>query len=232
MPYRRLPNTDASRLKALKTVLGREDVYTVRNRFLDWKTLNRARTVYDKLLTANEQYRVAYAAQMRGVGKGEKLQHHATMYVSHFLQVLAMSVERGEIKKSVLALYGLSEDAPLLPNMRTAAGLLECGQAAVEGERQRLKSGGRPIYNPTIGMVSTHLDIFKENYERQESLRERTSQAVQVLKTIRPEADEVLLDLWNQIEKHFSGEPPETRFAECRKYGVVYYYRRNEPHTY
>ena len=31
MPYRRLPKTDAARLKALKTLLDNNDIYTVRN---------------------------------------------------------------------------------------------------------------------------------------------------------------------------------------------------------
>lgn len=56
MPYRRLPKTDAARLRALKTLLDNNDIYTVRNRFIDWKTLNRAQPAYDRLLTASEQY--------------------------------------------------------------------------------------------------------------------------------------------------------------------------------
>lgn len=232
MPYRRLPNTDASRLRALKTLLESNDIYTVRNRFIDWKTLNRAQPAYDKLLTASEQYRLCYAAQLRNTGKGDKLQRNATMYVSHFLQVLMMSVERGEIKKSSLKLYGLEEDCNALPNIKNVSGLLEWGRLAVEGEKARIKKGGRPIYNPTIGMVSTHLDIFRENNEQQKRLQDRTAQALENLKKIRPEVDGVLLELWNQIEAKFKNEPPEVRFTECRKYGVVYYYRRKEEHLY
>lgn len=232
MPYRRLPNTDASRLRALKTLLDSNDIYTVRNRFIDWKTLNRAQPAYDKLLTASEQYRLCYAAQLRNTGKGDKLQRNATMYVSHFLQVLMMSVERGEIKKSSLKLYGLEEDCNALPNIKNVSGLLEWGRLAVEGEKARIKKGGRPIYNPTIGMVSTHLDIFRENNEQQKRLQDRTAQALENLKKIRPEVDGVLLELWNQIEANFKNEPPEVRFTECRKYGVVYYYRRKEEHLY
>lgn len=81
-------------------------------------------------------------------------------------------------------------------------------------------------------MVSTHLDIFKENNEQQKRLQERTAQALEALKAIRPEVDEVLLELWNQIEENFKNEPPEVRFSECRKYGVIYYYRKREEHLY
>ena len=69
MPYRRLPKTDAARLRALKTVLDSNELYTVRNRFVDWQTINRAQPAYDRLLTAAEQYRLTYSAQLRGVGK-------------------------------------------------------------------------------------------------------------------------------------------------------------------
>lgn len=213
-------------------MLDNNEIYTVRNRFIDWKTLNRAQPAYDRLFTALEQYKVSYAAQLRGAGKGDKLQRNATMYVSHFLQVLLMSVERGEIKRTNLKLYGLDESATALPNIKTVGGLIKWGVQAVEGEKARIKKGGRPIYNPTIGMVSTHLDIFKENNDQQKRLQGRTAQALEALKTIRPEVDEVLLELWNQIEEHFKDEPSEVRFAECRKYGIVYYYRRREEHLY
>jgi len=231
MPYRRLPKTDAARLKALKTVLDNNELYTVRNRFIEWKTLNGARTAYDKLLTATEQYRITYSAQLRGAYKLDKLQHNATIYVSHFLQVLMMSVERGEIKKGCLGLYGLEENATSLPNIKTQGGLSDWGKKVIEGEKARIKQGGRPIYNPTIGMVSTHIDIFMEGYEQQKRLKERTDRALKNLKDVRPEVDAVVLDLWNQVEANFRNEPQETRLNECRRFGVVYYYRRGEGKT-
>ena len=228
MPYRKLPRTDAARLRALKTVLENNELYTVRNRFVDWDTINRAQPAYDRLLTAVEQYRVTYTAQLRSVGKADRLQRNAVMYVSHFLQVLMMSVERGEIKKTALRLYGLDDDARTLPNIKSVGGLLKWGAMAVEGEKTRVRQGGRPIYNPTIGMVGTHLDIFKDCYEQQKRLRERTSRALDARREVRPEVDAVLLELWNQIEEHFKDEPLERRLDECRKLGVVYYYRKNE----
>ena len=161
MPYRRLPKTDTARLKALKTVLENNAIYTVRNRFIDWQTLNRAQPAYDRLLTATEQYRLTLATQVRNGKKIERYQRTALMYVSHFIQVLFMSVERGEIKKQVLPLYGFTADTMTLPKLNTPENLLEWGQKIAEGEQQRIKNGGRPVYNPSIGMVSTHYDIFR-----------------------------------------------------------------------
>lgn len=228
MPYRRLPKTDAARLRALKAVLDSSDLYTVRNRFIDWDVVNRAQSAYDRLLTATEQYRLTYSARLRGTGKADRLQRNAVMFVSHFLQVLMMSVERGEMKRSVLKLYGLEESATTLPNLKSVSNLLKWGEAAIEGEKARVRQGGRPIYNPTIGMVGTHLDIFKGSYEQQRRLQERTDRALDALRKVRPEVDAVLLDLWNQIENHYKDEPPAQRLEDCRRLGVIYYYRKNE----
>ena len=232
MPYRRLPKTDAARLKALRSLLDNNDIYTVRNRFIDWQSLNKAQPLYDRLYTACEQYKICVQAQTRSTRRIETLQCNATRYVSHFLQVLFMSIERRKNKKQQLPLYGLEPNTTTLPNIKNAEGLLDWGRKAIEGEKERIKKGGRPIYNPTIGMVSTHYDIFKDNYEQQRKLVERTQKAQNDIQKLRPQADEVLLDLWNQIEKHFENEPPEVRFPACRKFGIIYYYRLHEEHLY
>ena len=52
--------------------------------------------------------------------------------------------------------------------------------------------------------------------------------AAENLKKIRPEVDNVLCELWNQIEQHYKDEPADERLEKCRKLGVVYYYRKNE----
>lgn len=232
MPYRRLPKSDAARLKALKTLLDNNDIYTARKRFIDWKTLNRAQPLYDRLLTATEQLRLSRLALKRYNTRMGKLHHNAWMYVSHFIQVLIMSVERGEIRRSLLELYGLPQDATAVPDITTAGKLMEWGKKIVEGEKARVKKGGRPIYNPSLGMLNTHYDIFAEAVRQQQALQERCLKDSRDIQELRPKVDEVILDLWNQIEKHYESEPPKVRFKACRKFGVIYYYRRHEEHSY
>ena len=126
----------------------------------------------------------------------------------------------------------MSEDQTAVPSLKSAENVISWGEKIVEGEKRRVKAGGRPIYNPSIGMVSTHLDIFREQYNSQKALQEQSAKALENIQMLRPEVDDILLDLWNQVEKHFENEPPEVRYDECRKYGVVYYYRRHEEHLY
>ena len=230
MPYRRLPNTDKSRLSALKTLLDNNDIYMARDRFLEWKDINQARTCYDKLLTAVTQYEVDKKAQWRSGTKIDQLQKKAYMYESHFMQVLLMAVTRGEIKRSNLKLYGLEETATMIPVDNSIGSITEWGPKIISGEKNRVKKGGRPIYNPTIGMVETHFDIFKEAYDKQKALQKRTSEMEQRLKEIRPEIDELILRIWDQIEAHFSeaGKPVIDRVAACQRFGIRYYMRRKE----
>lgn len=227
MPYRRLPNTDKSRLKALSTLLENNELYTVRDRFIDWKDINKAKTAYDKLLTLVNQYEIDKKAQSRGKGRIDKLQRNAVLYMSHFMQVLRMSIERGEIKKKALEFYSLSDDMAAL-NFQTISILLEWGPKIIAGEKARLKKRGRPIYNPTIGMVSTHFEIYKEAYEKHQVLQRRTREMERQLKEVRPSIDELILKIWNDIENHFMGEKVIDRVEECEKYGIKYYYRRKE----
>lgn len=232
MPYRRLPKTDAARLKALKTLLESDVLYSIRNRFLDYQLVNRAQPAYERLLTANDQYKLSFQAQTRVTPKIEKAQRTALLFLNHFIQVLLMAVERGEVKRELLALYQLPEDTTAVPNLKSIDRLIEWGDKIVNGEKQRIKQGGRPIYNPAIGTVIAHMDVFKDTLEQQKKLQARTQRVQDELNNIRPEVDEIILEVWNQVEKHYENEPPEIRYPECRKLGIVYYYRRHEPHDY
>jgi len=232
MPYRRLPKTDLARLKALKVVLDNNDVYTAGSRIIDWKTLNKAQSVYDKLFDACQQYNISMNNQIRKSTKIAQLQRNAELYLSHFVQILYMSIERGEIKDTYMELYGLTPGNYILPNLKTCEGLIENGPKIVAGEKARIKKGGMPIYNPTIAKVAVHFEIFNDAYSNRKLLQSRTTVALGRVSALRDEVDGVIFDIWNQVEKAFVDLPPQRRFDECRKYGVVYYYRRNEPHIY
>ncbi len=230
MPYRRLPNTDSSRLKAMETLLENNDIYVARERFLEWKDINEARTLYDRLLTATKQYEIDRQAQRRSATRIEPLQRKAYLYLSHFIQVLLMSIMRGEIKRATLKLYGMDEKATQSPLMPTVSSIMEWAPKVVTGEKARIKRGGRPIYNPSIGMVQTHFDIFNETFAKQKQLQQRTHAMEQKLKEMRPSVDAVILRIWDQVEAHFSedGKLVADRVEDCKKFGVRYYLRRKE----
>jgi hypothetical protein len=149
----------------------------------------------------------------------------ARMYVSHFIQVLSMSIMRGEIARNKRAYYGLPEDEDTVPNLFSESSVLEWGVKVIEGERRRQGEGGVPIYNPTMGRVSVVFEIFRGMYEKQQTLQQRTNDALRNISDMRFEADEIIFDAWSEIEKTFSAFQGEERLKKCAEYGVIYYDR-------
>ena len=151
------------------------------------------------------------------------------MYVTHFVRVLAMSAERGEIKASALKeYYGVGDADELLRQFHGVDDVYRLAPGIIEGEKHRIAAGGRPVYNPTIGMVATHYDIFRDIYEQQLILNDKAARALADVKAVRAEADNLFVEVWNLVEAHYADLPPEARFDECRRYGIIYYYRKGE----
>ena len=220
MPYRRLPNTDQARVRALKAAVEKGDVYNVRDLAISLKTLFDARNFLLKFEAAQIYYTQCYDNQSRASRKHQANVRMARLYISHFIQVLNLAVHK--------ELYGLPE-ANVVPDLLSEASLVEWGRKIIDGEQRRISQGGIPIYNPTIARVKVHYDIFLDSYERQKGYQSATNRSLDELASMRDRADELILDIWNQVEAKFQGiNPNETRLEKCRDYGLVYYYRSNE----
>ncbi len=229
MPYRRLPNTDQARVRALKAVVEKGEIYNVYDIAVSLKSLTEARNFLMKFEAAQRYYTQCYERQSEAGRKHQNKVKTARLYVSHFIQVLNLAAIRGEVRPEHKLLFGLERNNHNVPDLSTEALLAEWGQKIVEGESKRTAQGGIPIYNPTIAKVKVHYDIFMESYGRQKSLQNVTARSLETITSMRSRADELILDLWNQIEKKFEAVVPnEQRLEKCREYGVVYYYRKGE----
>lgn len=229
MPYRRLPNTDQARIRALTQAVERGNEHTMHDLVISLNTLADARSFLRKFVTAQSYYKQCFDNQAMSSRVHQPNVKMARLYVSHFIQVLNMAVLRSEIKKSYKDWYGLQPDNYNVPDLMTESAVAEWGTKIISGEQKRTAHGGTPIYNPTIAKVKVHFDIFIEGYERQKNLQSITSRSLERLAEMRPEADKLILDIWNQVEKKFEDVyPNELRLEKCRAYGVIYYYRTNE----
>ena len=229
MPYRRLPNTDQARIRALKSAVGKGDVYNVNELAISLNTLSEARNFLSKFEIAHNYYAQCYDNQVKESPKHQSNVKTARLYISHFIQVLNLSVLRSEVKPIHKKLYCLPIDNYNVPDLTSEAAMVEWGKRILEGERKRTSQGGVPIYNPTIAKVKVHYDIFVDSYERQKALQVLTNRSLEGLATMRTRADELILDIWNQVEEKFRNiSPNELRLDKCRDYGVIYYYRTGE----
>lgn len=229
MPYRRLPNTDQARIRALKAVVAKAEIYNVYDLAVSLKTLTDARNFLMKFEAAQSYYAECFERQAKAGRKHQANVKTARLYISHFIQVLNLAVIRSEVRVSHKEFYGLDTKNNNVPDLSTEMALAEWGRKIVDGEKKRISQGGIPIYNPTIAKVRVHYDIFMESFEKQKNLQALTARSLETLAAMRAEADALILAIWNQVEERFSEiMPNEKRLNLCRDYGLIYYYRNGE----
>lgn len=229
MPYRRLPNTDQARLRALRAAIEQADkVNNFGDQVVAFKTILEAKsylTIFEKQLI---QYQQTLENQVLANKKYQQIVHNARLYISHFIQVFNLSVIRGDIKKEHKLFYQLDPNVHTVPDLSTESALLNWGKCIIDGENERLRNGGLPIYNPTIAKVKVHYEVFKEYKSTQKLHQNSTTRSWEDLVNLRAKGDDIILDIWNQVEAKFKDEKPYSRLIKCQGYGLIYYYRKGE----
>lgn len=228
MPYRRLPNTDKARFRALqiafekgKNLLPKDKPYSQSS----LQNINMVLPKYGKLLKLQSEF---YKSQIEKSSEYKYLYNKARNYVSHFFQVLNLAIIRGDLKKESRGFFGIDDNVKKLPDFKTELELMKWGELALKGEQERIGNGGNPMTNPTVAVVRVHYEKFKEAYRYQKNLQDNYARASKHVAEFRPEVDRVILQLWNDLEEHFSGSEEVLKRNHAREYGVVYFFRKNE----
>jgi len=226
MPYRRLPNTDNARIKALRTAIEKRsspygnDVlsFDMQGLRVMLRNFENAQTMYKESLNKQVAENRRFQAKVK----------NARLYISHFIQVLNLCVIRNEIKKEAKALYHLDPDNFAVPDLSSNDALISWGDKIIKGEQERLRQGGVPIYNPTMARVNVAYSMFKEAYFAQKTYQNTTTRQLETLSQQREAIDKALTQLWNQIENAFNNLPYPQRLDKCKEFGIVYYLRKGE----
>ena len=87
MPYRRLPNTDAARIRALETALNNEDFSDINNLPFSLTLRQKIEFFLPKFKTAITNSQCARDKQTVNSRKYAEYTRKAKLYISHFLQV-------------------------------------------------------------------------------------------------------------------------------------------------
>ena len=228
MPYRRLPNTDTARIKAIKTAIEKSENTDFRDLQITTKTLLESKTVLNQFEILCSRYRRMQDIQVKANKSFQGKVKNARMYISHFVQVLYMSVVRSEIKESHLEYYNLETANMVVPDLTSNELILEWGKKIIDGENERISKGGVPIYNPSIAKVNVMFSLFKEGYQTQKLHQKSTLRVMDDVSAYREKVDKVIFDIWEEVEKNSLEMPTEKRLDRNKEYGIVYYYRKGE----
>lgn len=228
MPYRRLPNTDAARLKAMKVALEKGKEVPPGKMSYSPKTLVRLQKFLPLFEHSIILQRQSIAAQNKKTREYNEIVRKSRIYLTHFIRVMNMAILRGDLPAETRAYFGLATNESTMPFLNNENELLIWGKRIIEGEEFRIRKGGSPITNPTIAVVKVRFEKFIEAYNFHKTLIKKTLDYTERIADLRREADEIILQVWNEVESSHGILPDEEKKKESENYGLVYFYRKKE----
>jgi hypothetical protein len=228
MPYRRLPNTDSARLKAIHAALKKGADLPPFKLAFSQGTFGKIQSFLPAYTQALSEHRNSYNLQIEKSRDYQKHLRKARLYISHFIQVVNLAIQRGELPLNTRHYFDMDKDEKKLPSLQTDEEVLEWGHKLIEGEKTRRMEGLTTVTNPTIAVVKVHCDKFVEVHNNQNNLKKRNQKAQDQLNEKRAIADQLIQQLWNEVENTFKDLPEELKRKKSSEYGVVYVFRKNE----
>ena len=226
MPYRRLPTTDKARTRALEAAL-QKVAFKNGKVAISAKTIEELQTVKSKFENLLKHYEMNIQIQSEKNHEYKASMEIARMYVSHFIQVLYLTSERGEINGGI-KYYGLDEFDGKVPPLNNEEEILFWGNKVIQGEQKRIQNGGSAIYNPSIALVRIKVEAFNDAAIFQQNLKKNTIRTYKAMQELRKTTNDFISQLWNEIEEGIVTDNAKHKRQVAQEYGIVYIFRRKE----
>jgi len=239
MPHRRLPNTIAS---VIRTLITARDQYIATptpseraitaEQFAKLDPSNPA-SLLNRIIKEATDVDVALAAQAPLSSALAQIAARATLFASHFNQVLDLGITRGTFAAGARAYYGRGIHDTAIPDLSTYAAVQTALDHIVRGEAQRLAAEG-PAYIPMAlpsagecaGIFSQFISALRNNSDAQQNTDTQREQ-LQALYTEAPRGRASFIAFAHRPD--FLDRDPGSFRTKCRRWGVVYIYDANEP---
>lgn len=228
MPYRRLPNTDAARIRAMREALKKGKELPPFKLAYSSSSYVRLHAFLPSFENIYQLQRQSMTNQVNSNKAYQDIVKKARTYVNHFLKVMNLAVQRGDMRKDTPEFFGMTNGNSSLPALTSEKDVIKWGKTIIEGEANRLRSGRTPVTNPTIAVVKVHFEKFMDAWHFQKTLHKRTSDYSHQIAEMRKEADKIIVSIWNEVEESFSSMSEETKRLEAEKYGLIYVFRKSE----
>jgi hypothetical protein len=228
MPYRRLPNTDTARIRAMRIALDIGKELPPYKMAYSSKMLVRLQKFLPVFEQSIQRQRQSVASQNKKSKDYNEIVKKARIYLTHFIRVMNMAIFRGELPVETRAYYGLEINESTVPSLSTENELISWGKRVIDGEEFRIRKGGSPITNPTIAVVKVRYTQFIEALNYYKTLNLKTLDIMGKNMELRKEADEIILEIWNEVETTHNSFPEDEKRSMSRDYGLVYFWRKGE----
>ena len=228
MPYRRLPNTDAARIRAMRDAQTKGKELPPFKLAYSAKSFVKLQAFLPNFENIYQMQRQSMSNQVNSNKEYQEVIKKARTYINHFLRVMNLAVQRGDLRPDTPSFFGLVNGHSSIPPLTSEKDIIEWGKEIIAGESRRLNAGRTCITNPTIAVVKVHYEKFLDAWQFQKTLHKRTSDYSSKIAEMRKEADEIILDLWNEVESTYSDLEEDQKRSNAEKYGLVYVFRKGE----
>jgi len=222
MSSRRLSQTDDESKKAITAGKTKNDTLTEGHEVLSAETTIRINTDQPVFVGAMLARGIALRNQSNSTTSLELLREKAKIYISHFIHAFNNGIVRGVYPQSDRAFYQLDLNSSSVPNISNDENVITWGDNIQIGDPIRVASGGAAMSNPSALELNTVFNAFKVARATHTSLKDEYDAAQKAVADLRPEVNDLILRVWNEVETYYSSEEPANRRRKCREWGIVY----------
>jgi predicted DNA-binding protein (UPF0251 family) len=223
MYLKKVPETDDGKIRALQAAVDREALNGDQAIILSVEEMEALRLFIRSYASMQVVFKQAAKDLTKSQVEYDKLFKNAHMYVSHFIQVLQLTVIRNEIKPESLKNYGFENvKDPELPDLSTEEAVIYWGEKIIQGESKRMSYGGYPLYNPAIAKVKVHYELFLDVVHSNKIYKQNVIRHRAVLYDMQKKAEGLIRDIWSKVEEKYRHLPLQELSNVYQIYKVSY----------
>ena len=241
MPTRRLPNTISGVVRTLTTARDAWKSYPDARLLTDshWAKLDPATpaSLLARLIKEAGDVPLALAAQAPLTDASSRGLARLTLYVSHFHQVYDLGVARGIFTAGGRAYYDREVSTGTLPDLSSAASVLDAASKIAPGETKRKEKEGAGFIAMALPsaqeVAAVHAEVAALHSQSQVA-QAFTARQQNELAAFYPEAQKLATAICNTVEYRLENDDasahldPSARRRIARLWGVVYLYDQSE----
>ena len=239
MPFRRLPDTNASRLAAFvacdkkfrASSSGLILITAAQGAQVDPQN---PQSLYSRFKKEVGDVAPALALQVAATTLVDTRKHRLHLLVSQALSNILAAIEREDLAPEVRGLYQLGANQETLPELVTKAQLLAWAGHLKTGETARLASTlpkhaqAGALAWPSIAQIDTAVGLLESAEADQLRAKEKTDTEQEEATALVSEVDVFIKDLWDTIEFNLRTHDGPSLRRRAREWGVFYATRPGE----
>ncbi|PLX00374.1 MAG: hypothetical protein C0594_15770 [Marinilabiliales bacterium] len=144
------------------------------------------------------------------------------MHVKHFIKVFNFAVERSVYSPGERSYFGIDVNTENVPYIKGEAETIIWVKKIITGEKRRVDSGSVKMQNPSADEIQELFEKYQNHQKEEKVLEQKYSQTFNDISILINEADEIIKDIWDEVEFFYRKEDIQSKITQAAKYGLIY----------